>query len=212
MKRVCVFCGSSFGVDPAFVKAAKDLGNAIVKRNICLVYGGARVGLMGEIASTVIKAKGEVIGIIPKELVEKEVAHGNLTDLRIVESMHERKSLMAELSDGFIAMPGGFGTMEEIFEVITWAQLSFHDKPCGLLNINGYYDDLIKFLDHAVGENFIVPEHRAMIIIDDDPETLLDKFSNYKPPIFDKAKWILGMMPKEERDELNKTSKVKRES
>lgn len=199
MKRVCVFCGSSFGVNPAYAKAANDLGNAIAKRNICLVYGGARVGLMGEIASTVIRAKGEVIGVIPKDLVEKEVAHGNLSDLRIVGSMHERKSLMAELSDGFIALPGGFGTIEEIFEVITWAQLSFHDKPCGFLNINGYYDHLIKFLDHSLEKNFIVPEHRAMIIIDDDPESLLDKFLNYVPPKIDKAKWILGMMPKEEK-------------
>jgi uncharacterized protein (TIGR00730 family) len=197
LKRLCVFCGSSFGVNPAYVKAASDLGNAIAKRNICLVYGGARVGLMGEIASTVIRAKGEVIGVIPKDLVEKEVAHSNLSDLRIVGTMHERKSLMAELSDGFIAMPGGFGTMEEIFEAITWAQLSFHDKPCGFLNIKGYYNDLIKFLDHSVEENFIVPEHRAMIIIDDEPESLLDKFLNYEPPKIDKAKWILGMMPKE---------------
>ena len=196
MKRVCVFCGSSFGVNPAFVKAARDLGNAIVKRNICLVYGGARVGLMGEIASTVIKANGEVVGVIPKDLVDKEVAHSNLSELCVVGSMHERKSLMAELSDGFIALPGGFGTLEEIFEVITWAQLSFHDKPCGLLNINGYYDDLIKFLDHSVKENFIVPEHREMIIIDDDPDLLLDRFSSYKPPIFDKTKWILGLMPR----------------
>ena len=199
MKRLCVFCGSSFGVNPAYVKAASDLGNAIAKRNICLVYGGARVGLMGEIASTVIRAKGEVIGVIPKDLVEKEVAHSNLSDLRIVGTMHERKSLMAELSDGFIAMPGGFGTMEEIFEAITWAQLSFHDKPCGFLNIKGYYNDLIKFLDHSVEENFIVPEHRAMIVIDDDPESLLEKFLNYEPPKIDKAKWILGMMPKEEK-------------
>jgi uncharacterized protein (TIGR00730 family) len=197
LKRLCVFCGSSFGVNPAYVKAAIDLGNAIAKRNICLVYGGARVGLMGEIASTVIRAKGEVIGVIPKDLVEKEVAHNDLSDLRIVGTMHERKSLMAELSDGFIALPGGFGTMEEIFEAITWAQLSFHDKPCGFLNIKGYYNDLIKFLDHSVEENFIVPEHRAMIIIDDDPESLLDKFLNYEPPKIDKAKWILGMMPKE---------------
>ena len=201
MKRLCVFCGSSFGVNPAYVKAAIDLGNAIAKRNICLVYGGARVGLIGEIASTVIRAKGEVIGVIPKDLVDKEVAHSNLSDLRIVGSMHERKSLMAELSDGFIALPGGFGTLEEIFEAITWAQLSFHDKPCGLLNINGYYDDLIKFLDHSLEENFIVPEHRAMIIVDDDPDSLLDKFSKYEPPIIDKAKWILGMMPKEEKDD-----------
>ena len=198
MRRLCVFCGSSFGVNPAYVKAAKDLGNAIAKRNICLVYGGARVGLMGEIASTVIRAKGKVIGVIPKDLVDKEVAHSGLSELRVVGSMHERKSLMAELSDGFIAMAGGFGTIEEIFEVITWAQLSFHDKPCGFLNINRYYDHLIKFLDHSLKENFIVPEHRAMIIIDSDPDSLLDKFLKYEPPVIDKAKWILGMMPKEE--------------
>jgi uncharacterized protein (TIGR00730 family) len=201
LKRVCVFCGSSFGGNPAYVNAARNLGEAIAKRNICLVYGGARVGLMGEIASTVMRAKGEAIGVIPKDLVDKEVAHGGLTELRIVGSMHERKSLMAELSDGFIALPGGFGTIEEIFEVITWAQLSFHDKPCGFLNINGYYDHLIKFLDHSVEENFIVPEHRAMILIDDDPNSLLDKFSKYEPPVIDKAKWILGMMPKEEKGE-----------
>jgi uncharacterized protein (TIGR00730 family) len=200
LKRLCVFCGSSFGVNPAYVKAARDLGNVIAKRNICLVYGGARVGLMGEIASTVIRAKGEVIGVIPKDLVHKEVAHSGLSELCIVESMHERKALMAELSDGFIALPGGFGTIEEIFEVITWAQLSFHDKPCGFLNINGYYDHLIKFLDHSVKENFIVPEHRAMIIIDDDPESLLDKFSKYEPPRIDKAKWILGMMPRDDKE------------
>ena len=203
MKRLCVFCGSSFGVNPAYVKAAKDLGNAIAKRNICLVYGGARVGLMGEIASTVIKAKGEVIGVIPKDLVDKEEAHTGLSDLRIVKSMHERKALMAKLSDGFIALPGGFGTIEEIFEVITWAQLSFHDKPCGFLNINVYYDHLIKFLDHSLKENFIIPEHRAMIIIDNYVESLLDKFLNYEPPKIDKAKWILGMMPKEEEDDQN---------
>jgi uncharacterized protein (TIGR00730 family) len=199
LKRLCVFCGSSFGVNPAYVKAAIDLGNAIAKRNICLVYGGARVGLMGEIAFAVIRARGEVIGVIPKDLVDKEVAHSGLSELRIVGSMHERKSLMAELSDGFIALPGGFGTMEEIFEAITWAQLSFHDKPCGFLNIKGYYNDLIKFLDHSVEENFIVSEHRSMIIIDDDPESLLDKFLKYEPPKIDKAKWILGMMPKEKK-------------
>jgi hypothetical protein len=198
MKRLCVFCGSSFGANQKYTKAANDLGNAIAKRNICLVYGGARVGLMGEIASAVIKAEGEVIGVIPKELLEKEVAHTDLKDLRIVGSMHERKSLMAELSDGFIALPGGFGTIEEIFEVITWAQLNFHNKPCGLLNIHGYYDNLIKFLDHSVEEKFIEQEHRAMIIIDDDPESLLEKFNNYEPPKVDKAKWVLEMLNNEE--------------
>lgn len=194
MKRICVFCGSSFGVNPLYVKSANDLGNIIAGKNICLVYGGARVGLMGEIASAVLKAKGEVIGVIPRDLSEKEVAHTGLTDLRIVGSMHERKSLMAELSDGFIALPGGFGTMEEILEVITWAQLDFHNKPCGLLNIDGYYDNLIKFLDHTVEEKFIEPEHREMILIDEDPAALLEKFENYKPPKVDKAEWVLRML------------------
>ncbi|MCK9211174.1 MAG: TIGR00730 family Rossman fold protein [Ignavibacteriaceae bacterium] len=194
MKRLCVFCGSSFGANPAYVKAANDLGTAIAKRGIGLVYGGARVGLMGEIASSVIKAKGEVIGVIPKDLLEKEVAYTDLSDLRVVGSMHERKFLMAELSDGFIALPGGLGTLEEIFEIITWAQLNFHNKPCGLLNIHGYYNDLIKFLDHTVEEKFIEPEHRAMIVIDDDPESLLEKFLIYEPPKVDKAKWVLGML------------------
>jgi len=194
LKRLCVFCGSSFGANPAYVKAANDLGTAIAKRGIGLVYGGARVGLMGEIASSVIKAKGEVIGVIPKDLLEKEVAYTDLSDLRVVGSMHERKFLMAELSDGFIALPGGLGTLEEIFEIITWAQLNFHNKPCGLLNIHGYYNDLIKFLDHTVEEKFIEPEHRAMIVIDDDPESLLEKFLIYEPPKVDKAKWVLGML------------------
>ncbi len=194
MKRLCVFCGSSFGANPVYVKAANDLGTAIAKRGIGLVYGGARVGLMGEIASSVIRAKGEVIGVIPKDLLEKEVAYTDLSDLRVVGSMHERKFLMAELSDGFIALPGGLGTLEEIFEIITWAQLNFHNKPCGLLNIHGYYNDLIKFLNHTVEEKFIEPEHRAMIVIDDDPESLLEKFLIYEPPKVDKAKWVLGML------------------
>lgn len=208
MKRICVFCGSSFGANQLYSKSANDLGNALVRRRIGLVYGGARVGLMGEIASAVIKAKGEVIGVIPKELLEKEVAHNDLSDLRIVGSMHERKALMAELSDGFIAMPGGFGTLEEIFEIITWAQLNFHSKPCGLLNIQGYYDNLIDFLDHSVREKFIEPEHRAMIIIDDDPESILKKFDDYQPPKFDKAKWVLAMLNNEKATESVSANKL----
>ena len=194
MKNLCVFCGSSFGSDTKYAQAAEHLGTIIAERNLGLVYGGGRVGLMGEIADTVIKAKGHVIGVIPKQLHEREVSHNGISDLRVVDSMHERKALMAELSDGFIAMPGGFGTIEEIFEVITWAQLNFHNKPCGLLNINGYYDNLIKFMDNAVKEKFIEPENRAMILIDEEPETLLEKMMNYAPPKVDKAKWVLDML------------------
>ena len=194
MKNLCVFCGSSFGSDPKYAQAAERLGAIIAGRKLGLVYGGGRVGLMGEIADTVIKAKGHVIGVIPKQLHEREVSHNGISDLRVVDSMHERKALMAELSDGFIAMPGGFGTIEEIFEVITWAQLNFHNKPCGLLNINGYYDNLIKFLDNTVKEKFVEPENRAIILIDKDPETLLEKMFNYVPPKVDKAKWVLDML------------------
>jgi uncharacterized protein (TIGR00730 family) len=194
LKKLCVFCGSSFGSDPAYAKAANDLAIAITKRGIGLVYGGSRVGLMGEIADAVIKANGDVIGVITKDLVDREVANHGLSDLRIVGSMHERKSLMAEISDGFVALPGGFGTLEEIFEVITWAQLNFHSKPCGLLNVHGYYDNLLKFLDHSVNEEFIEPENREMIIIDNDPESLLERFLNYKAPKVDKAKRALEML------------------
>jgi len=201
MTKLCVFCGSGFGSRTEYAQAAKNLCTALVKRNIGLVYGGGRVGLMGEIASTVNNNNGSVIGVIPKELFNKEVAYTELTDLRVVDTMHERKALMAELSDGFIAMPGGLGTIEEFFEVLTWTQLGFHSKPCGLLNICGYYDQLLKFLDHSVSERFIEPEHRSMILIDDNPEALLDKFINFEPPRADKVKWALDM--------LNKTNKQK---
>ncbi|MBA4317775.1 MAG: TIGR00730 family Rossman fold protein [Flavobacterium sp.] len=199
MKKLCVFCGSGFGSRIEYAQAAKNLGIALVKRNIGLVYGGGRVGLMGEIASTVNKSNGNVIGIIPKELFNKEVAYTELTDLRVVDTMHERKALMAELSDGFIAMPGGLGTIEEFFEVLTWTQLGFHSKPCGLLNISGYYDQLLKFLDHSVSEKFIEHEHRSMILIDDDPESLLDKLINFEPPKANKVKWALDMLKKSDK-------------
>ncbi len=197
MKKICVFCGSSFGNNKSYSDTANILGNLIAKNNIELVYGGASVGLMGEIASAVLNAGGKVTGVIPKQLIEKEVAHTGLNDLRIVGSMHERKSLMAELSDGFIAMPGGFGTLEEVFEVVAWGQLNFHNKPLGLLNVNGYYNNLIKFLDHSVNENFIKPEHREMILVDNDPEAMLTQLQNYIPPKFDKADWILEMLNKQ---------------
>lgn len=193
MKRICVFCGSSPGSGPEYIQAARRLGHALTARNIELVYGGARVGVMGEIAAAVLQNNGKVIGVIPQELVEKEVAFTELADLRVVGSMHERKALMAELSDGFIALPGGLGTIEEFFEALTWAQLGIHRKPCGLLNAGHYYDAMIHFLDHAVSQQFIEPEHRDMILISEDPETLIEQFITYQPPQVDKAGWALRM-------------------
>ena len=193
MKRICVFCGSSPGSRPKYLRAAHELGNALVRRNIELVYGGGRVGMMAEIALTVIKSGGKVIGVIPRDLVERGVALTELPDLRVVGSMHERKALMAELSDGFIALPGGLGTIEEFFEVVTWTQLGIHPKPCGLLNVNQYYDRLMDFLDHTVNEKFVELEHRSMILVDENPESLLQKFETYHPPATDKAKWVLNL-------------------
>jgi uncharacterized protein (TIGR00730 family) len=158
-----------------------------------LVYGGAKVGMMGRIAEAVLEKKGEVIGVIPKGLAEKEVSFTGLADLRVVDSMHERKAIMADLSDGFIALPGGLGTLEEFFEVVTWAQLGLHPKPCGLLNIRKYYDKLMEFLDHTVQEKFVEMEHRCMILIDEDPDRLIQRFALYRPPTVDKAKWVLQL-------------------
>ena len=188
MKRVCVFCGSSPGGRPEYVQAAKELGRVLVSKNLGLVYGGASVGMMGAIADTVLREGGEVIGVIPRFFVDKKVAHERLSDLRIVGSMHERKGLMAELADGFIALPGGLGTFEEFFEVVTWAQLSMHQKPCGLLNVCQYYQRLVDFLDHAVSERLVRVEHRSMILVDKSPKALLKKFEAYQPPVVDK--WL----------------------
>jgi len=188
MKRLCVYCGSSSGRQPDYARIARQLARAMVNRNIDLVYGGASVGIMGEIANAVLEEGGDVIGIIPKGLFKKEVAHTGITELREVGSMHERKSLMADLSDGFIALPGGFGTIEEIFEIITWSQLGMHRKPCGLLNACRYYDKLIDFLDHAVSEQFIKTTHRSTILVDECPDALLEKFEVYKAP--ETAEWI----------------------
>jgi len=182
MKRICVYCGSSPGRLPEYLEAATSLGSALVDLGLGLVYGGASVGLMGEIADTVIKGGGEVIGVIPRSLVEKEVSHHGLSELRIVESMHERKAVMEELSDGFIALPGGFGTLEEIFEVLTWSQLGFHQKPCALLNSQNYYDNLIAFLDHAVESQFVRMPHRAKLMVGDDPQQLLGQMQRYQTP------------------------------
>ena len=193
MKRVCVFCGSSPGARSEYVHTAERVGRALVTHGIHLVYGGGGVGLMGYLARAVLSDGGEVTGVIPSALLKKEVALTGLRDMRVVESMHERKALMADLADGFIAMPGGFGTLEEFIEVVTWTQLGIHGKPTGLLNVAGYFERLVEFLDHAVAEEFIRPEHRAMVLVHDEPEHLLDLMKTYQPPVADKAEWILGM-------------------
>jgi uncharacterized protein (TIGR00730 family) len=160
----------------------------LASRRLALVYGGGRVGLMGEIANSVLDAGGEVVGVIPRSLYEMEVAHTGVTDLRLVDSMHERKAMMAEFSDGFIALPGGMGTLEELFEVLTWAQLGFHEKPCGLLDVAGYFEHLIEFLSHAVGERFLRAEHRGLLMVETSPAALLDRLAEHRPPRIEK--WI----------------------
>jgi uncharacterized protein (TIGR00730 family) len=188
MGRICVFCGSSPGRSPAYTEAAVELGQTLVARGLGLVYGGASVGLMGKLADTVLEAGGEVIGVIPDSLLRYEVTHEGLPDLRVVGSMAERKTLMAELSDGFISLPGGTGTLDEMFEMLTWSQLGDHDKPSGLLDVEGFYSNLIAFLDHAVEERFLRPEHRAMLIVETSANALLDRFESYAAPKLEK--WI----------------------
>ena len=188
MKRVCVYCGSSAGRLPRYREAARALGHEIAARGLGLVYGGAGIGVMGAVADAVLSRGGEVIGVIPHNLATKEVAHAGLSELLVVASMHERKARMEELSDGFIALPGGWGTFEEIFEMLTWAQLGMHEKPCGLLNVAGYYDHLFTFLEHAVAENFVRTEHQPMMIMEQDPVSLLDRFRDYTAPRV--RKWL----------------------
>lgn len=188
MKRICVFCGSNFGLDAAYREAAQSLGRTLVRRQIGLVYGGGSVGLMGTIADAVLQTGGEVIGVIPKALATRELLHTGLTDLRVVESMHERKALMSELADGFIAMPGGLGTLEELLEILTWAQLGIHQKPCGVLNVLGYYDPLVAFLDHSVRHGFVRSEHAGIVQVHEDAEELLEQMRTYVPPQVEK--WI----------------------
>jgi uncharacterized protein (TIGR00730 family) len=188
IQRVCVFCGSNGGARPEYLAAATALGKQLAARSIGLVYGGAGVGLMGAVADAALAAGGEVTGIMPRNLVEREVAHRKLHDLRVVGSMHERKALMAELAEAFIALPGGLGTLEEFFEVWTWAQLGEHTKPLGMLNVSGYYDPLLVFFDHLVSERFIRPEHRAMVLVEQDIAALLSRFAGYSPPVV--SKWI----------------------
>ncbi|HEY6937198.1 MAG TPA: TIGR00730 family Rossman fold protein [Terriglobales bacterium] len=188
IQRICVFCGSSDGARPEYLDAATELGKQLAATNIGLVYGGAGVGLMGAVADAVLAAGGEVIGVMPRSLVEREVAHSKVRDLRVVGSMHERKALMAEVADAFIALPGGLGTLEEFFEVWTWAQLGEHTKPLGMLNVAGYYDPLLVFFDHLVSQRFIRPEHRAMVLVEQDSAALLSRFARYRPPVV--SKWI----------------------
>ncbi|HSE41310.1 MAG TPA: TIGR00730 family Rossman fold protein [Acidobacteriota bacterium] len=186
MKRICVFCGSNDGAKPVYAEAAKDLARTLARNNLGLVYGGGRVGLMGILADTVLEEHGEVAGIIPQGLFRKEVAHEGLTELRFVGSMHQRKAMMVELADGFIALPGGFGTTEEFCEVITWAQLGIHHKPCGVLNIEGYFNSFLAYLDHSVNEQFLRPEHRELVLEAETPEDLLAKMRAYHPPTLEK--------------------------
>lgn len=183
-----VFCGSSSGANPAFTEAAAAVGELLAARGIGLVYGGGRVGLMGTLADAALRAGGEVIGVIPESLMAWEVGHTGLTELRIVESMHARKAMMAELSEAFLALPGGFGTWEELCEVLTWAQLGLHGKPCGILNVDGYYDPLLALFDHAVRERLLRPEHRSLALTDTDPARLLDRLAAYRAP--ELPKWI----------------------
>jgi uncharacterized protein (TIGR00730 family) len=188
IRRLAVFCGSNPGARPEYVQATRAFATLLGERGIGVVYGGSSVGLMATLADTMLDEMGEVIGVIPRMLVEREVANKALTDLRIVGSMHERKALMAELADGFVALPGGIGTLEEFFEIWTWAQLGMHDKPCGLLNVAGYFDPLLEFLDRAVAEKFVREVHRNMVVVESDPKALLARFEAYEPPRV--VKWI----------------------
>lgn len=177
MKRICVFCGSSMGRQECYREAAEALALCLVRQGIGIVYGGASCGLMGTIADVALAAGGEVIGVMPRMLVDKEIAHSNLSKLFIVNSMHERKATMADLSDAFIALPGGFGTLDEFCEILTWAQLGIHSKPCGLLNVSGYFDPLLQLFDHAVAEGFLKPHNRNLVIADGSIESLLNRLA-----------------------------------
>ena len=188
MKRLCVYCGSNPGRDRVYIDAARNLGKLLAESGIGLVYGGASIGVMGAVADAALAGGAEVIGVIPRALATREVAHDGLTSLHVVESMHQRKAMMAELSDGFVALPGGWGTLEEIFEVLTWAQLGLHRKPCGLLNVAGYFDHLAAFLDHTMAQAFVREAYRPMMMIEDEPRALLQRFESYRAPQV--RKWI----------------------
>ncbi len=186
MRRICVYCGSNKGLNNIYADAAADLADVLVRHDYELVYGGASKGTMGVLADAVLGRGGRVHGVIPQMLVEKEMAHSGLTELHVVASMHERKSMMAALSDGFIALPGGFGTLEELIEILTWGQLRFHDKPCGVINVRGYFDQLLAFLDHAWEEGFVRAANRRMLLCADDATGLIQQFEQYTAPKIDK--------------------------
>ena len=188
MKRICVYCGSNVGSRAAYADAARELGRVIADAGLGLVYGAGNVGLMHVVAEAALRAGGEVIGLIPRSLADKELAHEDLTELIVVESMHERKQGMADRSDGFIALPGGIGTLEEVVEVFTWLQLEFHSKPIGLLNVAGFYDRLLEFLEHMSAEGFLLSAQVDMLLVDDDPGRLLDRMRRFKP--IRQEKWI----------------------
>lgn len=193
IKRICVYCGASAGTKPQYIQAARELGHELAGRGIALVYGGGAIGMMGAVAKAAMEKGGAVTGVIPKALMDRELGLKTLTDLRVVSSMHERKALMAELADAFIAMPGGFGTAEEFFEAATWAQLGFHKKPCALLNVSGFYDKLAVFIEHLAEEKFVDRAHADMIIVEPTVTAVLDRIANYKPPTVDKAKWAIKL-------------------
>ena len=187
--RICVFCGSSPGARPAYAEAAASMGRLLAGEGIGVVYGGGQVGLMGVLADAVLAEGGEIAGVIPRALVEREIGHPGVTDMRVVGSMHERKALMADLADAFVALPGGLGTLEELFEVYTWAQLGLHSKPCGLLDVEDYYAGLVALIDHAVEERFVPEQHRAMLIVEREPSALLDRLRAWEPATIE-PKWL----------------------
>jgi uncharacterized protein (TIGR00730 family) len=189
MDRICVFCGASPGARPEYAQATTELARLLAADGIGLVYGGGGVGLMGVLADAVLAEGGEIIGVIPRALVDREIAHRDVVDMRVVGSMHDRKALMAELADAFIALPGGIGTLEELFEVYTWAQLGLHSKPCALLNVEGYYDGVAGFLDDAVTERFLREEHREMLMVEGEPRALIERLREFKPDSV-RPKWI----------------------
>lgn len=182
IRSVCVFCGASRGNDPRYATAATAVGRRLAERGVQLVYGGGRLGLMGALADAALAAGGRVVGVIPRGLVDRELAHPGVDELRIVETLHERKAQMADLADAFIALPGGLGTLEELAEVLSWAQLDLHDKPIGLLDVGGYFAALEAFLDHAVAEGFVAERHRRLLLRDDDLDRLLERFGEWLPP------------------------------
>jgi uncharacterized protein (TIGR00730 family) len=192
MKSICVFCGSQSGGNATYEEAARSTGLAIARAGLHLIYGGGKVGLMGVLADAALSAGGQVTGVMPRALVDREIAHRGITNLRVVQTMHERKELMASLADAFIALPGGAGTLEEIFEQWTWSQLGIHNKPCGFLNVNGYFTHLFAMIEHMVSEGFLAPQFRAMLAVDTEPDALLARFRDYQPPA---RKWSMQGAP-----------------